>query len=825
MKKMKTIKNILYLLVAAGSIALVGCVKDETYTKGGDLDGERIYIDNSKSVFYVQTAEEKAEENAQLAKLSRGLKQNIESTDDDKSVTLNLCRLNSKLATYTTTVELTLPSDSYQLFTLPAGATQSGAGTGTVIYSFEVSFDEGADKTTFDIGFDIAELTANVEYNMTATIADDGNTTNYGASAFDFLICHKAQVELPFTDIGKVTLTESFFRDILGYALGSYSDCVIQIHNDDLEAINKAKETGGEPQFDYVGVRFFIPRLMYQIAAASIEAGETEFTEEDLEYFANGDGLILTMTPQYEPIEEDAAPNYPHPLQPTVQTTGYPKSSVIGVNSIDGSLFTGGLSESEYVFLATVPVNIQDYGETYIVKFPDSYNFGTNSRALNTYVYGISYWAINSPNGTLWPMPLTITWDVNELEPNWDTYFTVNYNTSVDYVKAKGSGTFSSTAFPTTEGGESKPQTWNQDLYVGYDTATSQQVYYLPNVYQTVLGEEKDYGLAALVNGSAVTVASRQQLGMQWNGNEIYAQQSENINSSIEFAEDGSLKKLTLGVAFVLGNGNILADYTETYEFNSSASGAEAFFGTYTQAAYKIYSPYYGEDGKTELEPQPSPISSTVTISQALDSSNKPVAGKVFIEGLVDSWYISQYGLEDGRLVGEYDATSNCIIVPAQYLYKPEWDLGLGFPILPYFQPGVGGCSSYKIDEDIYWISDIAAASESCALYLDEEGNLTLGFSTTDTTGNQTDSYAIQLNYLNTQYLEFTYLQDLYAAVPAAGPITFTRATASGSSVKTQSAVKHAAKNYKVVKSSNKSAAAYEFKEIGKSINPEQLGR
>ena len=127
---MKTIKSLLYLLVAAGALAVVGCTKDETYTKGGDNDGERIYIDNSVEVFYVKTAEEKQEEEAQLAKLSRGLKQNIESSDDDKSVTINVCRLNSKLATYTTTIELTLPSDSYQLFELPAGATQSGAGSG-----------------------------------------------------------------------------------------------------------------------------------------------------------------------------------------------------------------------------------------------------------------------------------------------------------------------------------------------------------------------------------------------------------------------------------------------------------------------------------------------------------------------------------------------------------------------------------------------------------------------------------------------------------------------------------------------------------------------
>lgn len=819
---MKTIKNILYLLVAAGAIALVGCVKDETYTKGGDLDGERIYIDNSKSVFYVQTAEEKAEENAQLAKLSRGLKQNIESTDDDKSVTLNLCRLNSKLATYTTTVELTLPSDSYQLFTLPAGATQSGAGAETVIYSFEVSFDEGANKAPVEIGFDIDALEQNVEYEMNLKIADDGNTSNYGASSFDFVICHAVEIELPFTDIGTITRGEDW-----AWECPSYSGIIIQLHNDDLKAIKDGK--GASLPY----LRLYIPRYEYQLAVASIAEGDGFFTndkfggvsdDEVLEYFAKSDGILFTMSTKYEPMFDLENRTYPHPVYPdTYGDTGYVLQAMAGINSVTGDFsYLYGNTES----WAFVQYQISNEGIG-IVSFFTPMNGSTATRSVNKYTYTPWYYMVDLSGG--WgAQDWSFTWDTNELEDDWDNYFSVDYNNSIDYVKAAGSGTFSSTAFPTTEGGESKPQTWNQDLYVGYDTATSQQVYYLPNVYQTVLGEEKDYGLAALVNGSAVTVASGQPLGMQWNGNEIYAQQSEKINSSIEFAEDGSLKKLTLGVAFVLENGNILADYTETYEFNSSASGAEAFFGTYTQAAYKIYSPYYGEDGKTELEPQPSPISSTVTISQALDSSNKPVAGKVFIEGLVDSWYISQYGLEDGRLVGEYDATSNCIIVPAQYLYKPEWDLGVGFPILPYFQPGVGTYTDNKdyadTPEEAYYMSMIAAASESCALYLDDEGNLTLGFSTTDTTGNLADSYAIQLNYLD-QYLEFSYYGDLYVAIPAAGPITFTRATASGSSVKAQSAVKHAVKNYKVVKASNKSAAAYEFKEIGKSINPEQLGR
>ena len=827
MKNMKTIKSLLYLLVAAGALAVVGCTKDETYTKGGDIDGERIYIDNTVSVFYVKTAEEKQEEAKELAQLRPSVRQNIESSADDKSVTINVCRMNSKLNTYTTTVELTLPSDSYQLFELPAGATQSGAGTGTVTYSFEVAFDEGADKTSFDIGFEIAELTSNVEYEMTATIVDDGNTSYYGASSIDFSICHSEKVELPFTDIGKVTLTESFFRDMLGYALGSYSDCVIQIHNDDLKAINDAKTAGTEPKFDYLGIRFYIPRLMYQIAAASIEAGETEFEEEDLEYFADGDGLMLTMTPQYEIIDEDAAPIYPNPLKPKEQTTGYSKSSVIGVNSIDGSLFTGRLSENEFVFLATVPLTIEGYGETYIIKFPDSYGFGTNSRTLNTYTYGISYWAINSPNGSLWPQPLTITWDTNDLESDWANYFKIDYNTSINYVKAAGSGTFSSTAFPTDDQGESKPQTWNQDLYVGYDSATGNTVYYLPEVYQTVTSEENEYGLAVLVNGSSVTVASDQQLGMQWNGNEISAQQSESIASSVEYAEDGSVKKLTLGVAFVLPNGNVMADYTETYEFNSSAAGVEAFYGTYTQNASVVY--------MSSLIP----VTSTVTISQAVDSNNTPITGKVFINGMIATAFLDdEAGIVDGRLVGEYDAVSNSIIIPAQFFYKPVWpnfESGIftygGYDAYPYFQPGVGVVNSYNNGAININISEIGNNSTSCALYRDQDGNLTLSMSTTDSTGNKANAYAISIYAFDSDYNEFVSGEDiLYATYYNNSDITFTKTGTSSNMTKNQNNAKKIVCSVKKdVKRPNPTNSApkkaYEFPQLGKSINPEQLGR
>lgn len=795
MKNMKTIKSLLYLLVAAGALAVVGCTKDETYTKGGDIDGERIYIDNSVEVFYVKTAEEKQEEEAQLAKLSRGLKQNIESSDDDKSVTINVCRLNSKLATYTTTIELTLPSDSYQLFELPAGATQSGAGSGTVTYSFEVSFDEGADKAPFEIGFDIEQLESNVEYEMTATVADDGNTTNYGASSLDFAICHKTELTFPYKEIGKISLSED------AYGFGPYSDIIIEIDENDYKAWKEDKK-------DMPYIRYRIPKYMYQIVAAAVEAGDA--SEDDLALFENCNDVLFNLTTDYDFIYDYDNQTYALPLDKDITAGGKNYLyAAMGLDSSSGTLVTT-IYDGYYTFNQTLR------GGWYF--YP-----GECSATRESNVFNIMLMLADMDSTSLYGayLNLNFAWDTNDMEDDWSNYFKTDYNNSIDYVKAKGSGTFSSTAFSI----EDEPQTWAQDLYVGFDNTSGQQVYYLPNVYKTVTTEDNEYGLAVLVNGSSVTLASAQPLGMQWNGNEISAQQSESIASSIEYAEDGSVKKLTLGVAFVLPNGNVMADYTETYEFNSSAAGVEAFYGTYTQAAYEIYSPYYGEDGKTPIMPQPSPISSTVTIEKAVDSDGKEIAGKVFITGLIDASHLSKYNASDGRLVGEYDATSNSIIIPAQYIYKPKWDIGVGVPILPYFQPGVSSFNAYNTDEGPYWISEIAAASESCALYLGEDNNLTLGFSTTDASGNKANTYAIQMNYFDTDDQEFSYYKDLYVAYPVS-PITFTRSTASGSSVKAinASSIKNFS-NIKNLKGSSKKAAAYEFPQLGKSINPEQLGR
>lgn len=790
MKNMKTIKSLLYLLVAAGALAVVGCTKDETYTKGGDTDGERIYIDNSVEVFYVKTAEEKQEEEAQLAKLSRGLKQNIESSDDDKSVTINVCRLNSKLATYTTTIELTLPSDSYQLFELPAGATQSGAGSGTVTYSFEVSFDEGADKAPFEIGFDIEQLESNVEYEMTATVADDGNTTNYGASSFDFAICHKTELTFPYKEIGKISLSED------AYGFGPYSDIIIEIDENDYKAWKEDKK-------DMPYIRYRIPKYMYQIVAAAVEAGDA--SEDDLALFENCNDVLFNLTTDYDFIYDYDNQTYALPLDKDITAGGRNYLyAAMGLDSSSGTLATT-IYDGYYTFNQTLRGGWYFYpGQCSVTRESNVFNIMLMLADMDS----------NSLYGAY--LNLNFAWDTNDMEDDWSNYFTVDYNTSIDYVKAAGTGTFSSTAFKTAEGAA---QTWAQDLYVGSDKTSGQQVYYLPSVYQTVTADEGEYGLAVFVNGTSATIASNQPLGMEWNGNEIFAKQSDAITSTVEYAEDGSLKKMTLGVAFVMENGNVLADYTETYEFNSTASGAEAFYGTYTQTAYVVQSPY-SEDSM----PAYTAVHSTMTIEQAVDSSNNPIAGKVFIKGMLPEDMLSP-GEQDGRLVGEYDAVSNSIIIAAQYIYKPVWSGLFTDPSVmgyPYFQPGSSSIGAYNTAQGPMYMSVFGPVSESCALYMGEGGDLTLGISPNDKTGVAATCYSVQVCYLDGD--EFVNAGEYFSTHgDASHPITFEKSSVAGASVKSATAPK--VKKVLEKKASAYSAAKYEFPNIGKSINPEQLGR
>ena len=384
---MKTMKNILYALFAFAALVMVGCTQDQTYTPGGDLAGEQIYIDNKVSEFYVQTAEEKEAEAEELKKLSHGLQLNDVYTDDTY-VDLKIVRKSANSAQYDFEIKLTMYAEDVEFFTLPKGTTQTGAdqAEGTVALTVPCSFDADASETVLRIGFDIAKLATNTNYPFVAELVDQAQASNYGASEFEFTICHQITVELPFEDVGLVTLTDAIYTE------GVYSDCIIQIHKDDKKAIEDARAAGTKPELAAGYVRFFIPRPWYQMAAASVAAGDGNFEEEDLEYFAMGDGLMLCMTTEYEPVVQDGNPVHKHPMEPDKYQATYPRHPIVGIVTADGSLrgrvATGA---TEQMYTARVPFVNGGY-EYFQVMFMPSYGFGSTSRTMNTYSFGTSYW-------------------------------------------------------------------------------------------------------------------------------------------------------------------------------------------------------------------------------------------------------------------------------------------------------------------------------------------------------------------------------------------------------------------------------------------------
>ena len=743
---MKTIKNILYALFAVAALVMVGCTQDQTYTPGTDLEGEQIYIDNSKSVFYVKTAAEKEEEAKELQKLNHGLVQNATYTDD-AYVDVKVVRKGSTAEQYDFNLKVTMPASSVELFTLPKGSAQASADqtAKTVTYTVPCSFDVDAAETILRIGFDINVIATNVEYPFIAELEDLENSSNYGASEHEFAITHSLPIELPFEDIGYVTIEETFFRDMLGYPLGMYSDCVIQIHEDDKKAIDDAKAAGTAPVFAAGYVRFYVPRVMYQIAAASIAADEGIFEEDDLEYFSAGCGVMLCMTPTYEPVASDGARNYPHPLYPKKATTGYGRYPLIPVDTTTGELDMVTLSSGTVMmYLGSVPLYITNYGDTYMTVFPDSYGFGTTTRTMNTYSYGISYWAIDSASGSLWPNPINITWDKNNLEDDWANYFKVDYNNDINY-SAMGVGIFTS---------EYQGNFASKYLYKGVEKVSGATIYYVADPYGTSTQTTGTLGLAMSWNGTTASVVDMQPLNIQWNGRELYASQSKKIKSGLAVNENGNVVKLTMGVAIVNEEGQVLGDYTEVFDIEAPEVGLEAFLGEFTQYTYELNGPYDTTNPSKSLLQAFYPLSSSVKIEQAVDKSGKPIANKVKIYGVIASDYDLNPG--KGYLEGTYDPETNTIDVPAQFFHDVEWDgsmlVGEAMPIFPYFQPGVTSYNAYNTSKGPYWFSELESETATMAIHY---ANGMLEFRSSTNCADFADGYAIILGYYDASYDEF----------------------------------------------------------------------
>ena len=752
---MKTIKNILYALFALAAFVMVGCTNDQTYTPGGDLSGEQIYIDNSTSVFYVKTAEEKEEEAKELKQLSKGVHQVASAYADDSYIDLLVVRKSGNTEEYAFNVMLTMLAEDMALFTLPAGSTQAyqDAAAKTVTYTVPCVFDAEVAETTLRIGFDIDAIETNTEYEFVAELEDKENASNYGASEFEFSIMHSLPIELPFEDCGSITLEETFFRDLLGAPVGIYSDCLIQIHKDDKKAIDDAKIAGTAPELAAGYVRFYIPRFMYQVVSASVAAGDGAFEESDLDYFAQGCGIMVCMTPTYELVTADMAGNYPHPLHPDKVSTGYPRSPAVFVDSVDGGVYSYGFSFGK-VYAGTVPLSVSGIGTLEIVLFYPELGYSeASTRSMNTYTLNTSYFA--AATGNLWSTPVIFTWDKNTLEDDWANYFKVDYNNDVTYHKM-GEGVFTS---------EYQGNFATKTLYTGIESVSGATVYYIDNPYGTATDETGALGLALTWNGTIAKLVDNQPLNMQWNGRELYASQSKTIDSAIEFNEKGAIKKITLGLAIVNEEGAVLGDYTETFDIESNPVGLEAFLGEHTHVYYSVWGPadrsaeaaYYNSLYEA-IEGSQTPV----VIEQAKDAKGNPIKNKVIIKGLIDSYYTTALGGADSYLEATYDPISDRIDVPAQFFHDAEWDgtlLGLSAAnlglssmpaIYPYFQPGITNVADYNYGSAdkpaYYWTSELATTADCISIYKDASTG-SLVFDSSFNSADIADGYAIILGY------------------------------------------------------------------------------
>ncbi len=712
---MKTMKNILYALFAVAALVMVGCTKDQTYTPGEDLSGEQIYIDNSTTTFYVQTAAEKEEEAKELKKLSKGLKKD-EVYSDDSHVDLKIVRKGSKLEQFDFDVKLTLPAENLALFTLPAGSTQTGADQAaeTVIYTVPCSFEAEAAETVVRLGFDIKALETNVEYEFVAQI-DNENLSNYGADTFEFVICHAVPVELPFKECGTIMLSEDF------YGYGPY-EVVIEVHEADYKAW---KEEGKEMPY----IRYRIPKYMYQIMSAAVAAGDEAEGVETL--FENCDDVLFNLTTKYEHISDYVNKAYASPMADDITKGGqYNLYGLLGIDKngnpttilYDGyATFNGGLRGGFYFH----PENC------------------ANTRVNNTFTLMGMLCDIDA--GSLYGAYLTLTfqWTKNPMEDDWANYFKIDFNNDINY-NAVGEGIFTS---------EYQGNFATKTLYKGVDEISGNTVYYVDDAYGTTTEATGYLGLALTWNGTTAKVAEMQPLNIQWNGRELYASQSQNIKSAIAFNENGNITKITFGVAVVNEDGAVLGDYTETFDIEAPATGLEAFFGDFTQYAYELYGPFDEANQVQSLTKAFIPLSSTVTIEQATDKAGNPIKNKVHIKGLVPDDYCVAPG---GYLEGTYDPSTNTIDVPAQFFHDLEWDgsqlVGAAIPIFPYFQPGLTNYGAYNTSKGPMWMSELGSTANSLAIHY-KNGMLEFGSSTNDPAS--ADGYSIILGYYDADYDEF----------------------------------------------------------------------
>ena len=742
---MKIIKSLTLTLLAFASVSLGGCTTDKTeYEPGTDNKGAQAYFATTTTSFSVRTAEEKQESYKEAAALVNRVATRA-GFEDDKEVLLQLSRKNtSGAATVNVTVMVNAENDN--LFTVEDAINSETFDDGEdlyVAYTVPVVFAADAVVAPIKVSFDIADLKENAEYEFSAALANEADGTLYGASSCTFTIAHVTEVEEVFTNIGVIELADDW------YEIGPY-EAVIQIHKNDLKAIKEGKT------LPYT--RFRIPRPMYQLAAAAEDAGDEDEGVADL--FIDGDDLLFNLKlPEYDFIYDYTNRTYPAPLADDVTAAGTNYLYAFLGMGQDGSVSTM-YYDGYNVFNSTLR------GGMY---FHPNYDGAYCWLTRNANYFEIDGMLTDIDGGSLYGNYLgyNFTWVQNDLEDDWDTYFSVDYNNDLQYATV-GTGSLLSQYYGNVpeesddEEEDDDVEVIERTLYKGYNDITKTSVYYMADAYAD------GYGLAIEYDGKA-KVAAKQPLGIVLFGKEMFASQSSTYSSKVEFAANGAVSKVVFGIVLHDADGREYVELEETLVFEESKASVKDFIGTFEMFTLEIFSPifeYVGseegdedeEDSWEQLDPQLDYFVSTVTIT--LDPENST---KVYISGLIPDYYLAG---EDGTLEGTYDVTANCIVIPAQYFNKPAWDLGFGFDLFPYFQPGETDYSYYfdGMDyEGAYWYSTMGTAVPAAALYLDEDGSLYMGSSPTDGSGVAVDGFAVNLHYYDEDSGEFEDLGEYFS--------------------------------------------------------------
>lgn len=198
------------------------------------------------------------------------------------------------------------------------------------------------------------------------------------------------------------------------------------------------------------------------------------------------------------------------------------------------------------------------------------------------YTYSVSGPLVSEEGQILAIATYKINWFENSEDPDWVSRFIVDFNNDFQYLPLYGKGLF------TTQTDPENP-TSEQSMQLSYDGS----VYYLPDLYA------EGFGLAMYLtiteDSATIDIPASQALGFKSFGRDVYASMSDEIGSSYEKDEDGTITmKLGLRLhdetgAFTFGN------FEETFVFTPDSADPATFYGEWTFSGLSIDNADYSD--------------------------------------------------------------------------------------------------------------------------------------------------------------------------------------------------------------------------------------